>query len=364
MQRADAIIGGMKLPLALAATALCAAPAYAQDNKQTAVTPNDVVKSAPQSEWSIIPDDELMVVTLAPDANGNPREFVVQLLAEPVSASWTRNIRTMARAHWWDGLSIYRSVDNWVVQWGDGEEEESDRKSPAKPLPADIVPTSEDDYDQAWQDGMASVLWGKNGRRPVGMASDEAAAQPGSRYADPYAAAFTYVRGIPVAVELQDHVVTDGTDPMTNTPVRMWPVHCYGSVGVARDLSPDAGTGAELYAVIGHAPRQLDRNIAVVGKVIDGIEHLSILPRGTAGFGVYATTAEHTPIISARLASDLPEGERPRYEFLDTQGDSFARYVDILANRSDSFYAVPAGGTDVCNIKVPVRMVEDAEADS
>ncbi|MGK3946234.1 hypothetical protein ABK046_48770, partial [Streptomyces caeruleatus] len=26
----------------------------------------------------------------------------------------------------------------------------------------------------------------------------------------------------------------------------IWPVHCYGSVGVGRGMSPDAGTGAEL----------------------------------------------------------------------------------------------------------------------
>ena len=31
--------------------------------------------------------------------------------------------------------------------------------------------------------------------------------------------------------------------------------HCYGSVGVGRDLSPDTGTGGELYAVIGQGPR-------------------------------------------------------------------------------------------------------------
>src|SRR3546814_16666426 len=59
----------------------------------------------------------------------------------------------------------------------------------------------------------------------------------------------------------------------------LWPVHCYGAVGVGRNMSPDTGSGAELYAVIGHAPRHLDRNIAVVGRVIIGIEHLSRLDR-------------------------------------------------------------------------------------
>src|SRR3546814_1513538 len=81
---------------------------------------------------------------------------------------------------------------------------------------------------------------------------------------------------------------------------------CYGAVGVGRNMSPDTGSGAELYAVIGHAPRHLDRNIAVVGRVISGIEHLSSLPRGTEALGFYKTEAERTPIASIRIASELP----------------------------------------------------------
>src|SRR4029079_13785830 len=53
--------------------------------------------------------------------------------------------------------------------------------------------------------------------------------------------------------------------------------HCYGTVGVGRDLSPETGSGGELYAVIGNAPRQLDRVIAIVGRVVDGIDKLSTL---------------------------------------------------------------------------------------
>ncbi|GAA3255116.1 hypothetical protein GCM10020258_13330 [Sphingomonas yabuuchiae] len=41
------------------------------------------------------------------------------------------------------------------------------------------------------------------------------------------------------------------------------------------------GVGAELYTIIGHSPRGLDRNIAVVGRVVDGMDALSTLPRGT-----------------------------------------------------------------------------------
>ncbi len=126
-------------------------------------------------------------------------------------------------------------------------------------------------------------------------------------------------------------------------------------VGVGRGYSPDAGSGAELYTVIGHAPRHLDRNIALVGRVVEGIEHLSSLPRGTGDLGFYEDPAQRVPIRSVRLAADLPESERPAFEYLSTESASFANYADARANRRDPFFIEPAGGVDICNIPVPVR---------
>ncbi len=139
----------------------------------------------------------------------------------------------------------------------------------------------------------------------------------------------------------------------------MWPVHCYGMVGVARDLSPSTGNGADLYAVIGHAPRQLDRNIALVGRVIEGIEHLSSLPRGNAEAGFYGEdeAEKRVPIVSVRLGDKLTEGPSPSFEYLSTESESFAAYADARANRRDPFFIVPAGGADICNVPVPIRRV-------
>ena len=138
-----------------------------------------------------------------------------------------------------------------------------------------------------------------------------------------------------------------------------WPVHCYGMVGVGRGYSPDTGTGAELYTVIGHAPRHLDRNIALVGRIIEGMEHLSSLPRGTGPLGFYETPEERTAIQSVRLMSDMVEGTAlPEYEYLSTESAAFAKYADARANRRDPFFIQPAGGADICNIPVPVRRVK------
>ena len=119
---------------------------------------------------------------------------------------------------------------------------------------------------------------------------------------------------------------------------------------MGRDLAPDTGSGGELYAVIGHGPRQLDRNIALVGRVVEGIDRFSTLPRGPAPLGMYADKKQDVPIASIRLASDMPVAGRPAYQVMDTASPSFARYLKLRANRHDAFYEVPAGGVDLCNV--------------
>jgi peptidylprolyl isomerase len=124
---------------------------------------------------------------------------------------------------------------------------------------------------------------------------------------------------------------------------------------VARGLAPDTGSGGELYAIIGHAPRQLDRNIAVVGRVVEGIERLSALPRGTGDLGFYKERKEDVAIARVSLASELSPAERPSFQYMDTGSATFGNYLRLRANRKDAFYQRPAGGVDLCNAPVPVR---------
>src|SRR3546814_13817220 len=108
-------------------------------------------------------------------------------------------------------------------------------------------------------------------------------------------------------------------------------------VGVARNRSPDAGTGAELYAVIGQAPRQLDRNIALVGRVIEGIGLLASLPRGSGDLGFYAAGERRLPILSVRLACDLPDAQRPRSPASDVGSLRLAGFFCLRPHRHAAF---------------------------
>jgi len=330
--------------LPLAAALAVTAVAIAQTRAPTpapALAPSEIVAAAPASDWVKMAPSDLLVMDLAPDRMGRPRRVVIQLMPPPFSQGWIGNIRKLGAAHWWDGLSINRVQDNYVVQWGDADGED---KAKAKALPRGLLPVPERAYETAQAADArlnASVASSLAHLRHL-IAESEAGAKdadwtPPQR--DPYAVATMAWRGWPLAIGESN----------------VWPVHCYGMVGVGRNLPPDTGNGAELYTVIGHAPRQLDRNIALVGRVIEGIEHLSSLPRGTGALGFYETPEERTTIRSVRLGNEVPA--LPAYEYLSTESESFARYANARANRRDAFFIVPAGGADICNIPVPVRRV-------
>jgi peptidylprolyl isomerase len=126
-------------------------------------------------------------------------------------------------------------------------------------------------------------------------------------------------------------------------------------VGAGRDNGADTGGGAELYAVIGHAPRHLDRNVTIFGRVVEGIERFSTLPRGTAALGFYETARERMPVRRVRVAADLPAADRPALEVLRTDTETFAALVESRRNRRDEWFKATAGHIELCNVPLPVR---------
>ena len=290
----------MRLMLALSAASLIAA---APPEKPK--TPTDIVAAAPSAAWKSISPEDLLVLDLKSGGR------VVIELAPEFAPVHVANIRALARAHWWDKAAIYRVQDNYVVQWGNNETEQA--------LPASVVAKPPAEYHRALK-GLQVT--------PLG-------------FADAYARKTGFALGWPIG-----YGPKAGTANLT---------HCYGYVGVGRDLSPDTGTGGELYAVIGHAPRHLDRNIALVGRVIEGMQHMSALPRGTEALGFYKERTEDVPIVKVQLAADMAAADRPGFEYLGSGSASFAAYVKARANRHDDFFIRPAGGVDICNAPVPVR---------
>jgi peptidylprolyl isomerase len=287
----------------LFAAALAAAPAAAQAPSAPRTTA-EVLAATTAADWRAVAPENLLVMTLADGGR------VLIELAPGFAPRHVASIRALARAGWWDGLAIVRVQDNYVVQWGDPTER--------KPLPAGLPATLPPEWDAA---------------PPAAFAPN-----PG---ADGYAPEAGWADGWPVAVD--------------RARGRAWLVHCYATVGVGRNEPANSANAAELYAVIGHAPRNLDRNVTVVGRVVDGIERLSSLPRGTGALGFHESPGQRVGIRAIRLAADLPPAERPQVEALRTDTPAFAAYLESRRNRREPFFVNPAGHSDLCNVRVPVR---------
>jgi peptidylprolyl isomerase len=263
----------------------------------------EILEQSPAEDWRPVDPENTLYMQL-------PGGRVIIELAPEYAPHHVANIRALAQAHYWDGAAIVRSQDNYVVQWGRDE--------------GDTTPMGE---------GVASLA-GEFDRPRRGVQV--------TRLQDPdsYAREVGFAGGFPVAGQ-------NG---------RSWLAHCYGMIGAGRGDTADSGSGAELYVVIGQAPRHLDRNVTLVGRVLQGMEVLSVMPRGTGALGFYESPTQRTIIRSVRLGSDLPEDERVNLETLRTDSDTFRDVIDSRRTRRESWFLQPTGRINVCNVPLPVRV--------
>ena len=218
-----------------------------------------------------------------------------------------------------DGIAaIVRSQDNYVVQLADpnADKPELARKiqQGKRTLPAE--------FDRSFDPKLPFT------RLPDG---------------DVYAPEVGFSAGFPVA-----------HDPKSG---KIWLAHCYGMVGAGRDNAADSGGGTELYVVIGHAPRHLDRNVTLLGRVVQGMELLSALPRGTGPLGFYENPEQRLPLKAIRIVADLPAAERTPLEVIRTDAPLFQDLIESRRNRPEDWFHVQAGHIELCNVPIPVRPI-------
>ena len=272
----------------------------------------EVLASSSPSDWQRLDPADTLVLDL-------PGGRVIMALAPEFAPDHVDNIKALVAERFYDDLVVVRSQDNYVVQWGDPAEDPAERK-PVKKARVSLEP----EFDRALSDDL-----------PVTLLAD----------GDSYAPQVGFAGGFPVAV-----------DPKAD---RMWLTHCYGMVGVGRDVAPDSGNGGEMYVVIGHAPRHLDLNVTLVGRVVQGIEVLSTLPRGTGPLGFYEAPEQFIEIESMRLGSEIPEAEWQDLEVLRTDSATFKALIASRRNRHESWFTSPTGHIGLCNVPLPVRPVAE-----
>ena len=293
---------------ALVFSAVASASAADQVTRK-GLTMAEVLAGSKPADWRQLDPENTLYLELA---SGR----VVIELAPAFAARHVANVKALARERYYDGLAIVRVQDNYVVQWADPNAEKPDlaRKieHAQKTLPGEFERTLDPSLPFT--------------RLPDG---------------DVYAPEVGFSGGFPVA-----------RDKSTG---KIWLVHSYGMVGAGRDNAPDSGGGTELYVVIGQAPRQLDRNVTLLGRVVKGMELLSALPRGTGPLGFYEKAEQRVPIRSLRVAADIPEAQRSRLEIIRTDTPTFQALVESRRNRREEWFQVPAGHIEISNVPLPVR---------
>jgi peptidylprolyl isomerase len=265
-----------------------------------------IIQSSAPSDWRTPDPENLLYMDL-------PAGRVIIEMAPAFAPHHVANVRALARERYFDGLFIYRVQDNYVVQWGDPDEKNPRAIRTAKPrLAAEFSRPA------------AGLDWNALPEKDV------------------YAPEVGFSDGFPAARE--------------GPRGEAWLAHCYGMVGAGRDDDAGSGGGTELYAVIGHAPRHLDRNVTLFGRVLQGVQLLSSLPRGPAPMGFYEDPALRLPIRALRVAADVDPAQRPHVEVMRTGTATFDRIVESRRNRRDDWTKVPAGHIELCNVPLPVRV--------
>ena len=266
---------------------------------------SELVSALSEDAWRTLSPENTIVMKL-------PHGEVIIELIERFAPKHVANIKTLIKEAYFNDMAIIRSQDNYVVQWGETSDIDGDNPN-SKPK---SLGSAQEKIDVEFFEPLSELSFTEIESR------------------DPYADKVGFSMGMPVA--------SDGE--------KAWLSHCYGMVGVSRGTESDSGNGSGLYAITGHAPRHLDLNVTLVGKVWHGMEHLSSLPRGKGALGFYTDPSKYVDILSVGFL----DGAR-KIQVMRTDTPEFERFVELRTTRNEDWFLEPTGKIELCNVWVPTR---------
>lgn len=255
--------------------------------------------AAAEDEWRVTDPDNTVVMTL--DTG------VVIIELNPAFAPATvAQFKRLLTEEFYDGLGFYRVIDGFVAQGGDASDigEQS------------AEPMIEAEFERRWSDDLRFT--------PV-------------QNPDLYAPETGFIDGFAV-----------GRDSESN---KVWLTHCPGTVAMARGNEPNSSL-TDFYIVTGQAPRYLDRNLTIFGRVVFGMEYVQSIKRGPAAKGGIIEDATDQSIMrTVRLAADIPVAERPQVLVRNSSSTAFAAMLEARRHRvAEFFHHKPPPVLDVCQV--------------
>lgn len=234
-------------------------------------------------------------------------QFVIQLLPQ-VAPAHVERFKQLVRTNWYNDLSFYRVIEGFVAQAGEGEQEWQNIKgkpSPYKhPLKAEFTQPLSPDFHLVQSPELLAPETGYWLNMPAGRDLDTA---------------------------------------------RQWLLHCPGIVAMARGNDKDSAS-TEFYVVIGQAPRHLDRNMSIFGRVIKGMENIQKMPRGERSRGgIIDKSGDKATMLSARLGPQLEPSEQLHFKVQSSNSLAFNKRLNAAKKQTHPFFVYPgSGNVDVC----------------
>jgi len=257
--------------------------------------------------WRQVDPDNLVFIELFEG------EIAIEL--NPLFAPETvKQFRKLVKEQFYNGLSFYRVIDGFVAQGGDG----SDLGK------LSLVPLIDAEFEREMSDDIEFTRVQKN---------------------DLFAPETGFVDGFAAARDVSEN--------------RIWLTHCPGVVAMARNDGEDSSR-TDFYFVIGQAPRYLDRNMNIFGRVIHGMDVVQKIKRGLAtDNGIIQNETASSRIRGMQLASEIPEKERLSAFVIDTNSKGFEQTLKNRRNRKQAFFhSKPPEVLDVCQVPMAGRITK------
>ena len=267
----------------VAAAALAAGSATAQDGW---------IPVAPENLWVLDTSKGRVLVVLAPEAA--PRHV--------------ERIRTLTERGFYDGLRFHRVIPGFMAQGGDPEGTGAGG-SELPDVPGEFT------FRRGREAGFAPLPQ-RPGRPLEGLVG---------------------VMPVTTQPDAQMMVTADFRVPAT-------PRFCAGVLGMARNNAPDSANSQFFLMLDENAG--LNGQYTALGRVVDGLANVTALKAGDPAEDG-AVGADADTIVRARMASAMPEAERP--------------VVRIAGPQSAELTAALASARDVCDVE-PVVQVAGAGA--
>ena len=270
----------MKLAMTAAALALAATGASAQTADWRTPDPNNVIV-----------------------VDTNKGRIVAELYPE-VAPNHVEGVRTPARSGFYDGLTFFRVISDFMAQTGD--------------------PKNTGEGGSDLPDLTAEFNFRRGADMPLGAGFKAGSSEQG------------WIGALPVTSQPSALAVMTA-----DRKVASWGNFCSGVLGMARAGDPNSANSQFFFMRQTNPP--LDKNYTAFGRVLSGLEVVRNIKTGEP------VPDPQDKMLSVKLLADLPADKRPSVQVMDTRSAAFKA---LVAKRQGE---LGAGFTD-CDVDVPAQV--------